>query len=319
LGGEKRMGNGSKTHGKTDLVGVFYGALSFTVWGFLPIYWKLLKEIPSGEILAHRIFWSFIFVFGILAFKGSLGAIKETVKSRKTVANLLLSAIFITANWGLYIWAVNSDHMVEASMGYYINPLMVVALGMTVLKERLNAMQYLSIAFAAVGVIIITVQYGRIPWASILLALTFALYGLFKKLTKAEAMVGLAMETAIITPFALGYIVFKLMNGTSGIYAVSLSTIIILLFSGILTATPLLWYGMGAKRVKLSTVGLLQYISPTISLFLGVFVYGEQFTKAHLLSFGFIWIGLVIYTFSNLNFAGRAVAVPPKSEAAGDN
>lgn len=295
----------ANTTGKTEINGVLYGALAFIVWGFLPVYWKLLKQIPADEILAHRIFWSFIFVGAVLTFKNGLGVIKDTLKDRKNVVNLLLSAFFITVNWGTYIWAVNSDHMVESSMGYYINPLMVVILGMTVLNERLNAMQYLSIAFASIGVIIITVQYGRIPWIALLLAASFALYGLFKKLMRVEALVGLALETAVMMPAALGYIVFKLFNGTSGIYGVTLSTVIILLFSGVATATPLLWYAMGAKRVKLSTMGFLQYISPTISLFLGVFIYGEQFTKTHLLSFGFIWIGLIIYSFSNVKMLSK--------------
>lgn len=307
------MDNRIITQEKTDLTGVLCGALAFTAWGFLPVYWKLLKAIPSDEILAHRIFWSFIFVFCILAVRKGLGAIKETVKERKNIVNLLLSAFFITINWGMYIWAVNSDHMVEASMGYYINPLMVITLGMTVLKEKLNAMQWLSISFASIGVAVITAQYGRVPWVALLLAASFALYGLFKKLMKAEAMVGLALETAVLTPFAFAYAVYKLINGTSGIYSVSLTTIIILLFSGVATATPLLWYAMGAKRVKLSTIGFLQYISPTISLFLGVFIYGEQFTKAHLISFGFIWIGLIIYSFSNLSLARRSTPAPKES------
>jgi chloramphenicol-sensitive protein RarD len=285
---------------RKSISGVFYGAIAYIAWAFLPLYWKLLKDIPSDEILAHRIFWSFVFVGGILLFKNGIVELKETLMDRKNVRNILLCASLITVNWGLYIWAVNSDNILEASMGYYINPLMVVILGTTVLKERLGILQYVSIAFAAIGVGIMTIQFGSIPWVALLLAASFALYGLFKKLLKAESLVGLALETTAIMPLALGYILFKLVSGQSALYSVSLSTIVILLFSGVATATPLLWYAMGTARVKLSTMGFLQYISPTISLIIGVFVYGEKFTGTHLLSFGFIWVGLVIYTFSNM-------------------
>jgi chloramphenicol-sensitive protein RarD len=293
------------TQERNSLVGVFYGAIAFIAWGFLPIYWKFLKEIPADEILAHRIFWSFIFIGGIVLFKNGIGVLRETIKDRENVRYVLLCAFFITINWGLYIWAVNSGNILQSSMGYYINPLMVVILGMTVLKEKLNWIQYVSIAFAAIGVIIMTVQFGKIPWVALLLALTFALYGLFKKLVKVESLVSLALETTILMPLALGYILFKLFSGQSALYSVSLTTIVILIFSGVATATPLLWFGMGSNRVKLSTMGFLQYISPTISLVIGIFLYGEKFTGTHLLSFGFIWIGLIIYSFSNIEAISR--------------
>ncbi|MHB1391468.1 MAG: EamA family transporter RarD [Clostridia bacterium] len=286
---------------RSGLAGVFYGAISFVAWGILPLYWKLLKEIPADEILAHRIFWAFLFVGGILLFRNGIGVLKETLKDRKNVRNVLLCAIFITINWGTYIWAVNSGNILEASMGYYINPLMVVLLGMAVLKEKLNMLQYVSIGFAAVGVAFIAVQYGRIPWVALILASSFALYGLFKKLLKAEALVGFALETSALMPLALGYILFKLFTGQSALYSVSLYTLAILLLSGVATAIPLIWYAMGSARVKLSTMGFLQYISPSISLLIGVFVYGEKFTSTHLLSFSFIWIGLIIYSFSNID------------------
>lgn len=295
----------ANTQERNSLVGVFYGAIAFIAWGFLPIYWKLLKEIPADEILAHRIFWSFIFIGGIVLFKNGIGVLKETIKDRKNVGYVLLCAFFITINWGMYIWAVNSGNILQSSMGYYINPLMVVLLGMTVLKEKLNWLQYVSIAFAAIGVAIMTIQFGSIPWVALLLASTFALYGLFKKLVKAESLVSLALETTVLMPLALGYILFKLFSGQSALYSVSLSTLVILIFSGVATATPLLWFGMGSNRVRLSTMGFLQYISPTISLIIGIFIYGEKFTSTHLLSFGFIWAGLIIYSFSNIEAINR--------------
>ena len=290
---------------KNSISGVFYGAIASLTWGFLPIYWKLLKDIPADEILAHRIFWSFLFVGGILLCKNGIGVIRETLKDRKNVRNVLLCSFLISINWGINIWAVNSGNILQASMGSYINPLMVVLLGMTVLKEKLNALKYVSIGFAAVGVALITIQFGRIPWVALLIAASFALYGLFKKLLKAEPLVGLALETSALMPLALGYMLFKFFSGQSALYSVSMSTFIILLFSGIATSMPLFWYAMGASRVKFSTLGILQYIAPTINLFIGVFVYGEKFTSTHLLSFGFIWIGLIIYSFSNTEAINR--------------
>lgn len=285
---------------RNSAVGVYYGVIAYTLWGLLPIYWKLLKEIPAVELLAYRIFWAFIFSGGLFLWKNGIGILKEAIKDRNNVRNILLCSFIITINWGTYIWAVNSNKILQASMGYFINPLMVVLLGRIVLKENLNVLQYISIGFASIGVIILTVQYGSIPWVSLLLAASFAFYGLFKKLLKVESLTGLLLETAAITPLALGYILFKLFSGQSAVYSVSISTLVILFCSGVVTALPLLWFAMGAVRVKLSTMGVLQYIAPTISLFIGVFVYGEKFTDTHLFSFSFIWIGLIIYTFSNL-------------------
>ncbi|MGE5632960.1 MAG: EamA family transporter RarD [Caulobacteraceae bacterium] len=301
-----------KRQDKRSISGVFYGAIAYTAWGFLPIYWKFLKEIPADEILAHRIFWSFLFVGGILLFKNNLGVLLETLKDRKNATYVLLCAVLISVNWGTYIWAVNSGNILQSSMGYYINPLMVILLGMTVLKEKLNALQYVSIGFAAIGVAVITIQFGRVPWIALILAVSFALYGLFKKLLNAESLVGLALETTALMPQALGYILFKLFSGQSALYSVSLSTLVLLLFSGVATATPLLWFAMGTVRVKLSTMGFLQYISPTISLFIGIFIYGEKFTSAHMLSFAFIWVGLVIYSFSNSEIVNKLTSARNK-------
>ncbi|MCX7921114.1 MAG: EamA family transporter RarD [Clostridia bacterium] len=280
------------------LAGVLYGALAFTIWGFLPLYWKLLKEIPPDEILAHRVFWSFIFVVAILAFTGGWSNLIGILRDRKSMGLVILCSIFIAINWFAYIWAVNSNHIVECSMGYYINPLMSVLLGMSVLKEKLNIYQYAALLLAAAGVLIITVQYGRIPWVSLILAVSFALYGLVKKLLKVNSTVGLALETAVIMPAAVIFLVFKQVQGTGALSSVSVPTILLLLLSGIATATPLLLFAKGANRVELATIGFLQYISPTISLMLGVFVYKEHFSKIHLISFGLIWAGLVVYSLS---------------------
>lgn len=284
---------------------------SFLLWGVLPLYWKLLQVIPPDEILAHRILWSCIFVSLILVYQKRLSNIKNVIKDKRNLMLIILASISITLNWFLYIWAVNSNYMVEASMGYYINPLVVVTLAMIVLKEKLDIYQVISIILAAMGVIVITLQYGEIPWVALTLAVTFALYGLFKKLVQVDSITGLMLETLIMTPIALVYILLKEINGTGALTLVPFSTLLLLSLVGVATAIPLLMFGEATKRVPLSMVGFAQYISPTISLFLGVFVYKETFSKTHLLSFSLIWCGLLIYSFSQI----KAMRKPQPEEA----
>ncbi|MDK2823984.1 MAG: chloramphenicol-sensitive protein RarD [Clostridia bacterium] len=292
---------------KNELIGIIYGILAYSAWGILPLYWKLLSAIPAHEILAHRIFWSFIFVGGLMFFSGSWQPIRDVFKSRSNIILIFLCAVIISVNWGIYIWAVNSKQVVEASMGYYINPLVVFLFSVTILKEQLNTWQIISIILAAIGVIIITVQYGKVPWIALGLALTFALYGLLKKILKVDSLVGLAIETTIIAPVALAYILYRQSQGTGAVGVVSLVTTLILFASGIATATPLLWFAKAAQRIKFSTIGFLQYIAPTITLFLGVVIFKEQFTTIHLLSFSFIWAALIIYSLSNVGFLRKKV------------
>jgi chloramphenicol-sensitive protein RarD len=208
----------------------------------------------------------------------------------------------ISTNWFTYIWAVNNDHIVDTSLGYYINPLLAVFLGVSVLKEKITKLQLIALILASAGIILITLQHGTIPWISLVLAISFALYGLLKKMLKVDSLTGLALETAILTPAAFAFIIFKQFNGTGAIGTISIITSILLMGAGIVTATPLLLFAKAAKSVELSTVGFLQYISPTIGLVLGVFVFNETFTKIHLLSFGFIWAALILYSFSHTRF-----------------
>lgn len=285
-----------------NLTGLLYGIMAYIAWGVLPLYWKLLKVIPASEILVHRIFWSFIFVSLLLMFSQDWKKVKKVAHNKKKLIIIFLASLIISGNWGIYIWAVNTQQVVEASMGYYINPLVVFLFSVVILKEKLNKWQFLSIALAAVGVIIITTQYGKVPWIALGLAISFASYGLLKKLLKVESMVGLALETAIIAPFALVYILFLQWQGTGAIGRIPWLTLLILIGSGIVTATPLLWFAMAAQRIKFSTIGFLQYIAPSISLFLGVVIFKEPFTPTHLLSFAFIWLALIIYSLSNTPF-----------------
>lgn len=285
---------------KSSLVGFLYGGAAYVLWGILPLYWKLLERIPAMEILAHRILWSFVFVCGLLYFQKNLHKCKEVLSNRRDRIYILCATVFITINWGTYIWAVNSNHVVEASMGYYMNPLIVILLGVLILKEKLNIWQKISLMMASIGVCVITIGYGQIPWISFILALTFALYGLMKKMVPVGSTIGLALETTILMPLTLIYIIFRQVNGIGALGNIPAMTALILIGSGIATALPLLWFAEGTKRIPLSAMGFLQYISPTISLILGVFVFNEQFTKTHLISFGFIWCGLLVYSISQI-------------------
>ncbi|RYG72230.1 EamA family transporter RarD [Lentibacillus lipolyticus] len=279
-------------------LGIIYATGAYILWGFLPIYWKLLDTVPAGEILAHRIIWSFVFmiivVVSVRKWRPFLHECQVILRDKKKLIGISLASVVISMNWLTYIWAVNNDHVIQASLGYYINPLVSILLGMIVLKETLTRRQIFSFVLAAVGVINLTVSFGVFPWVSILLALTFALYGLLKKTVDISAMFGLTMETIIVTPLALLYL-FLFSSESLSAAVMTSGTGLLLIGAGVATAVPLLLFAFGAKQIPLSMVGFLQYIAPTIMLILGVFVYKETFSIAHLLSFVLIWIALVLY------------------------
>ncbi|GAA0605944.1 EamA family transporter RarD [Virgibacillus siamensis] len=279
-------------------LGIIYAAVAYTLWGFLPIYWKLVQHVPADEILAHRILWSFIFMMIIVLASGKLRPFfrecKQIVHDKKKLLGISAASIIISINWLTFIWAVNSAHVVQASLGYYINPLVSILLGMIVLNESLSKRQLLSFILAAIGVVNLTISFGVFPWVSLLLAFSFGLYGLLKKMVDIGAMFGLTIETMIVTPIALIYLI--VIPDSSLAPDTMFSGSGALLFgAGIATAIPLLLFAAGAKRIPLSMVGFLQYIAPTLMLILGVFLYGEPFTQAHLVSFVFIWAALIIY------------------------
>lgn len=282
--------------------GVIYAGFSYLLWGLLPIYWKLLDNVNAKEILASRVVWSFIFMVIILILTKKWGLFVQTIKgfakNKKQMYALTIASLLISVNWFIYIWAVNSDNMIEASLGYYINPLISILLGMFVLKEKLTVYQYVSFILAAIGVLIISISHGQFPWIAISLAFSFGVYGLAKKLINVDSAVGLTLETLVITPIAVIYIGFLFINDANSFLSDGVQTDLLLIGAGAATAIPLLYFAKGAQKIPLSLLGFLQYIAPTLTLLLGVFVYNEHFSKIQLLSFIFIWSALTIYSLS---------------------
>lgn len=285
-------------------LGVMYGLGAYLLWGVLPVYWKLLGAVPAMEILANRFIWSAVFVFVILAATGKLGQFisetKAVFSTFKTGAVMLAAAIAISFNWGTFIWAVEDGRIVETSMGYYINPLMSVLFGMVFLKERLDKLQTIAVLCACAGIGVIIVQNGSLPWVSVVLAVTFASYGLLKKIIAVSALTSIMLETLLISPIAIGYMYYLSLNGGNAYQGGDMGLIALLVCAGAVTATPLILFTACAKLLPLKIVGFMQYLSPTITLLLGVFVYGEAFTASHLAAFGCIWIGLVFFTWSQI-------------------
>ncbi|GEN34326.1 EamA family transporter RarD [Aneurinibacillus danicus] len=284
-------------------VGIGYTVIAYAAWGLLPLYWNYLKQVAAFEILAHRIFWSFLFVLLLLMLYRRWPQFKEAFHSRHIMLAAFFCSLLISVNWFIYIWGVNNGHVIESSLGYYINPLFSVALGVLVLREKLTRWQTIALAIAGLGVAILMIQYGKVPWIALSLAITFGLYGLAKKKAQAEALVGLALETVFMVPFAFGYLVFLETSGAGAIGHVSTSELLVLAGSGIVTALPLLWFAKGTRLVPLSTIGFIQYLSPTITLLIGVFVFKETFTSVHMVSFAFIWCALLLYSLSHTSLA----------------
>lgn len=279
--------------------GPIYALLAYSAWGLLPVYWKLLGMASAVEVLSHRMIWSAVFLVGILLAQRRLGDLQMLLRSPRKVLVLLLTASLLTFNWGLYIYGVNSDRVVEASLGYYINPLVTVLLGFVFLKERLYRGQQVAVALAVMGVGYFIWQLGTVPWIALALAISFAFYGLLRKVVAVAPLAGLAVETLLITPLVLG-VVGWLAASNQGHFGESLPTTLLFIGAGVVTSMPLLWFNKAAKRLTLATLGFFQYLAPSLSLMLGVFVYGESFTNTHLVTFGCIWSALLIYSVSAL-------------------
>jgi chloramphenicol-sensitive protein RarD len=280
--------------------GLLAAAGAYFLWGFLPIYWKIIKHVPSFEILCHRIAWSFVFVFLILAIRKQHAWISTVKKNPKVLLHFTASAILLAGNWFLYIWAVNSNYIVETSLGYFINPLVNVLIGVFLLNEKLRRVQWISVALAGIGVAYLTVKYGAFPWISITLAFTFALYGYLRKTGALGSLEGLSLETAVLALPAAGYLFYLGASGNSVFGNTGALTHFMLIMAGAATSIPLLLFAYGAQKVNLSTMGFLQYFAPSIQLAIGVFMYNEPFDQTRLTGFLFIWSALGIYTIDRV-------------------
>lgn len=284
--------------------GIFFGLAAYVLWGIFPVYWKALELVSPFEILSSRFMWSCVFVFLLIIFQKKWLLFTKEVKlvfsNVKTGAAMVAAGITISFNWGTFIWAVNNGHIVETSMGYYINPLVSILFAVVFLRERLDKMQLAAITCAFIGVASMVYSFGKIPWVSLTLAFTFALYGLLKKILPVSALTSIMLETLLITPLALVYEYSLWQQGVSFYASGNLQVIMMLTGAGVVTAIPLLLFTAGARLLPLKIIGFLQYISPTLTLLIGIFVYNEAFTASHLLAFGWIWAALLLFIVSQL-------------------
>lgn len=294
------MNDNQLADGRQSVAGVLFAFLAFLIWGLSPIYWKALNEVGALEIIFHRILWSFAFLMPLVWIGRQWNEFKKTLQSPKLLCILLFTSILVGANWLIYVWAVNNGRVLQASLGYYINPLVNIVLGMVFLRERLRRAQALAVILATLGVLNITLHQGVFPWVSLSLAFSFGLYGLIRKVAAIGPLVGLTVETLLLTVPA-GIWVFHLHQTRSGIFLFSgIQTDLLLVGTGMLTATPLLLFNLGAKRITLASLGFIQYTAPTGMLWLGITVFGEPFTRIQAVTFGLIWTALAIYSWDTV-------------------
>jgi chloramphenicol-sensitive protein RarD len=289
--------------------GFALGVAAYGLWGILPVYFKALRAIDSVDIVAHRIVWSAPVLAALLSFSGTWSEVREALRNRRVVLLLTVTALLIGGNWLLYVYAVNSGQILAGSLGYYLNPLANVLLGRIVLKERLSWLQWAAVALAAAGISALAIGALNQLWISLILCVSFAAYGLLRKIAPVDAVAGLAIETAILFPFAAGWLIWGLAAGTP-IFGTSQLHVVLIAFAGIVTATPLLLFTAAAKRLRYSTLGMLQFLAPTLQFLLAISIYGEPFTTAHAIAFGAIWGALALYVLAIVRHARASVALP---------
>lgn len=289
--------------------GFTLGFLAYLMWGAFPLYWPLLKPAGAVEILAHRMVWSLVVMGVLVVALRRAGALRAVLRDRRTALLLVVAAITITVNWGTYIYGVNTDRVVETSLGYFINPLVTVLMGVLVLGERLRPVQWTALAIGLLAVVVLTVDYGRPPVIALVLAVSFGTYGLAKKSAGVGAIESLAFETAVIAPFALGYLVWLGSSGRAHFASEGAGHVFLLVASGVVTAVPLLCFGGAATRVSMTTLGLLQYLTPSIQFALGVTLLGEQMPTGRWIGFALVWLALVVLTAEALRHRRRQLAI----------
>ncbi|MCI0550108.1 MAG: EamA family transporter RarD [Anaerolineae bacterium] len=288
--------------------GILYSVTVYALWGFFPIYWKLLSHVPALQLLGHRIAWSFLLLLGVIFITKQWNEFRATLNVR-TFRIYLIAALLIGVNWLAYVWAVNAGFIVETSLGYFINPLLSVLMGVLFLGERLRPMQWIPVALAAMGVAYLTFAYGQLPWIALLLAFTFGFYGLVKKLAPLGSLFGLTLETGILFLPAFVYLSVVESNNTAAFLHSGIASDLLMIGAGLVTTIPLLMFASAAKLIPLSMIGVLQYIAPTIQFLIGVFIYKETFDQSRLLGFSIVWLALIIFWVENY-LANRVVVSP---------
>ena len=296
--------------------GLVYGLLAYGLWGVLPIYFKLIAEVSAIDIVAHRIAWSLLFLGVLLAITKGWAQVRTGLKDRRTVLLLLSSAALIAINWLLYVYAVTGGHILAGSLGYYLNPLMNILLGRFILKERLTGLQWTAVAIAAAGVSVLAAGAGTTLWISLTLCVTFATYGLLRKIVAVDAIAGLSIETAVLLPIAAAWLAFGFAEGRP-VFGTTSQEAWLLVAAGVVSTTPLLLFTAAARRLRYSTLGILQFMAPTLQFLIAVALYDEEFTTAHAIAFGAIWTALTLYVTSlvrDLRAQRRAAAAPDLCE-----
>ncbi len=288
--------------------GILYAILAYVAWGVFPVYFHQVAAVPAMEVVAHRTLWSMVFVAVVLMARGQLAWVAQLRRQPRVVAAFLLSALLLSANWLIYVWAVHNHHVVDASLGYFILPLVNVAMGYVFLHERPRRAQWVALAVAAAGVVWLAVQTGNVPWIALALAITFGFYGLLRKTAVLGALEGLALETALLAPLAVAWMAWWTWTGQAAWPSADAATLGWLAAAGPVTAVPLLLFAAGARRIPLATMGVLQYISPSLQFALGIWLFGETVAPARLAGFALIWLALALYTAEGALHRRRASA-----------
>ena len=283
-----------------EKAGLVAGISAYLVWGFFPIYFKALGSVPPVQVVCHRIVWSALFLAALITLRRGWGEVAAAASAKETVLLLVATALLIATNWLVFIIAVGHAQVLQSSLGYFMTPLVSVLLGVALLKERLRRLQVTALVLALIGVAMITAQQSGLPWAALTLAITFGTYGLLRKVAGVEALAGLAIETFILAPAAAGYLVYAELHGVGSFGHAGWGTDGLLVFSGVVTSLPLLLFAHAARRLRLATIGFLQYLTPTLHFAIAVALYREPFTTANLASFAFIWLGLGLYSLHAL-------------------
>lgn len=289
--------------------GLWYGIGAYGLWGLFPIYWKWLHKVPALQLIGHRIIWSFVALTIVLAVMRQWRAFRVEALKPRVLRLYVLAAVFIGINWFVYMWAVNEGFIVETSLGYFINPLLNVLMGVIILHEKLRPAQWIPIGLAAAGVVYLTLLYGSLPWIALTLAFSFGLYGLVKKLAPLGSLYGLTLETGVLLVPMLLYLIFAEINGQGAFLHTDLASNLLMIGAGPVTVIPLLMFASAVRRVPLSTMGILQYIAPTLQFLLGVLVYGEAFSSAQFIGFGLVWLALIVFTVENVWQRRRTLSI----------